>query len=140
MDCLLEDKLHKDAGGFLNSEEVAMVIRQPDSSRKMEKIVSMLLSKGDDEFDAFNDWIFFYCKDLIWLHPRYGWYFKVEQHQPPGRPTPPAGQARAQQPTRPPAADSRNSLDPAPRLSSVGAPAGHKQASLEQVGQLKAKL
>ena len=130
----MEEKLHKDAGGFLNSEEVAMVIRQPDSPQKMEQIVSMVLSKDDDVFDAFHDWLFSYCQDLHWGHPRYGWHFKVQKRQPPGRATPPTGTAREKQEvrqlTRPPVADSRGSLDPA----------AHKQASLEKVGQLKAKL
>ena len=49
----LEDRLHKVTGGFMNYEELQAVSEQRAPSAKVDKILTILLGKGDNEFDIF---------------------------------------------------------------------------------------
>ena len=49
----LEDRLHQVTGGFMNYEELQAVSEERAPSAKVDKILSILLGKGDKEFDIF---------------------------------------------------------------------------------------
>ena len=53
METGLGDKLEKVAGGFMDEHEAQTVREQPGNKKQMDKVIEILLGKGDKEFNAF---------------------------------------------------------------------------------------
>ena len=53
METGLGDKLEKAAGGFMDIHEAQTVREQPGNKKQMDKVIEILLGKGDKEFNAF---------------------------------------------------------------------------------------
>ena len=53
METGLGDKLEKAAGGFMDEHEAQTVREQSGNKKQMDKVLEILLGKGDKEFNAF---------------------------------------------------------------------------------------
>ena len=53
METGLGDKLEKAAGGFMDEQEAQTVREQSSNKKQMDKVIEILLGKGDKEFNAF---------------------------------------------------------------------------------------